>query len=72
MAPLNTDLTDLPADASDAKGGPGAMGVCRYIALGVTGVGIVLTVLSPSQSGPVVGFGGAIAALALYWWKANA
>jgi hypothetical protein len=74
MAPPNTDLTNLPPAAieADATEGLSAMRVCRYVALGVTGLGIVLTILSPGESGPVVGFAGAIAALALYWWKANA
>jgi hypothetical protein len=74
VAPPNTDLTDLPTAPSKAEASEGlsAMRACRYAALGVTGLGIVLTLLNPGESGPVVGFAGAIAALALYWWKANA
>jgi hypothetical protein len=74
MAPMDTDLSDLSATRSvdDANAGFSAMRVCRYAALALTGLGILLTSLNPDGSGPVVGIVGAIAALALHWWKANA
>jgi hypothetical protein len=74
MTPPNAQAGSRAEPDSDNQAATLSVGmrVCRYLALGVTGLGSLLTVANPDGDGPVIGFVGVIAALNCYWWKTKA